>query len=80
MAGDVSLLIIALLPCLLWLMVRWDRRQHAQLDSSSAPALRHRGCSLYPWWIILPSASAPLTIRITLRILPEHLPYREIIW
>jgi IS1 family transposase len=42
MAGDVSLLIIALLPCLLWLMVRWDRRQHAQLDSSSAPAIRHR--------------------------------------
>ncbi len=42
MAGDISSLIIALLLCLLWLMVLWDRRQLTQLDSSSAPAIRHR--------------------------------------
>ncbi len=48
-------------------------------DPRHARGKRYAWCSLYPWWIILPSASAPLTIRITLRILPEHLPYREII-
>ncbi len=42
MAGTIYSLIIALLLGLLGLMVRWARRQRAQRDSSSAPALRHR--------------------------------------
>ena len=42
MAANVYSLIIALLLCLFWLMVLWDRWQHAQLDRSAAPAIRHR--------------------------------------
>ena len=41
MAGTISSLIIALLLGLLWLMVRWARRQRAQRDSSSTLALCH---------------------------------------
>jgi hypothetical protein len=42
MAGTMCLLIIVLLLCLLWLIVRWARRQHAHLQSSSAAAIRQR--------------------------------------
>ncbi|MDQ5852037.1 MAG: hypothetical protein M3380_08200, partial [Chloroflexota bacterium] len=42
MAGGVCALIVALLLCMLWGMVVWDRRYHAQLDNSSATAIRQR--------------------------------------
>ncbi len=43
MAGDVCSLIIALLLCVLWVMVRRARRHHAaQLDKSSTAAIRQR--------------------------------------
>ncbi|MDQ5851984.1 MAG: hypothetical protein M3380_07930 [Chloroflexota bacterium] len=42
MAGGVCSLIVALLLCVLWVIVLWDRRYHAQLDKSSATAIRHR--------------------------------------
>ncbi len=41
MAGDVGSLIIVLV-CLLWLIVLWARRHHAQLDRSSARLIRQR--------------------------------------
>jgi hypothetical protein len=42
MAGDVRALSFALLLCILWLIGRWARRCHAQLDRASAPAIHHR--------------------------------------
>ncbi len=42
MAADVYSLLIALLLCLFWLLVLWDRWQHTRLDGLSAPAIRHR--------------------------------------
>ena len=41
MAGDMYSLIIALL-CVLWAVIRWNRRHHALLDRASATELRHR--------------------------------------
>ncbi len=54
MAGTLYSLIIALLLGLLWLMVRWARRQRAQRDSSSTPALRHREPPLIADFLIIP--------------------------
>jgi hypothetical protein len=42
MAGGVGSLIIALLLCVLWVIVLWARRHHAQLDRASAAAIRQR--------------------------------------
>ena len=42
MAEGVCSLIVALLLCVLWGMVVWDRRYHSQMDKSSATAIRQR--------------------------------------
>ena len=42
MTGDISSLLIVLLVCTLWVMARWARRHHTQLDPSSATTLRQR--------------------------------------
>ncbi|MDQ5850591.1 MAG: hypothetical protein M3380_00690 [Chloroflexota bacterium] len=42
MAGGVCSLIIALLLWVLWVIVRWVRGHHAQLERSSATAIRQR--------------------------------------